>query len=172
MELLLALSLFISQHRAELKELPQKMSEYHSEKIKIELVAKQKAVKKQTIKKTSSQKNVVRATTNQKTTKKVAVTGTSSIQCVQYVRNVTGITIKGNANTWYTQAKTKGYQTGAIPKVGAVLVENHLSKHGHVSKVVAVDGNKITVTEANYIKGKITTRTLVASTNSKFIYTQ
>lgn len=172
MELLIALSLLISQHQAELRELPQTVSEYHSQEIKKQsVVQKSKTTIRQVQKTTTPKKRVIQVAQNTKTTKRVAVTGSSSIQCVQYVRNVTGVNIKGNANTWYAQAKNKGYSTGSTPKVGAILVENHLSKHGHVSKVVAVEGNKITVTEANYIKGKITTRTLVASTNSKFIYT-
>lgn len=93
----------------------------------------------------------------------------SGIQCVQYARQATGIELYGNANTWARQAASKGYTVTNVPKVGAVLSEPRLSKDGHVSVVIASSDNTITVREANYVPGKITTRTIKLSGKENFI---
>ena len=41
-------------------------------------------------------------------------------QCAPYAREISGIQIFGNANTWWSQAAGK-YERGNAPKVGAVL---------------------------------------------------
>ena len=41
-------------------------------------------------------------------------------QCAPFARMISGISIRGNANTWWSQAAGR-YLRGSLPKVGAVL---------------------------------------------------
>ena len=68
----------------------------------------------------------------------------------------------GNANTWYTRyTGSKGY----TPAVGAIGVAK---SYTHVVYVIAVEGNTVTVREANYVGFNIvSTRTTSAS---EFLY--
>lgn len=60
-------------------------------------------------------------------------------QCVTYARSVSGIQIRGNANTWWGQAEGR-YARGHAPKVGAVLAFEATRKMrvGHVAMVAEV----------------------------------
>lgn len=74
------------------------------------------------------------------------------IQCVPYAREVSGIPIRGNAHTWWHQAQGR-YETGAQPRVGAVLVLSKTSRlrYGHVAVVKRViDNRTIEVAHANW----------------------
>lgn len=161
MDVLLALLLQVTVHHRELphiEEIPQKIEKQIKE-IRKQQQSK-KIIKKVVVKKVQINKTV---------SKNVAINANKNIQCVQYARTTTGINIRGNANTWVPQAKKLGYTVDNVPKVGAVLSESHLSQHGHVSVVIASNNNTITVREANYIPGKITTRTIKLTGNEKFI---
>jgi surface antigen len=60
-------------------------------------------------------------------------------QCAPYAREVSGIQIFGNANTWWSQAAGK-YDRGNTPKVGAVLSfrsTGHM-RLGHVATVASI----------------------------------
>ena len=59
-------------------------------------------------------------------------------QCAPYAREVSGIQIRGNANTWWGQAAGR-YERGHAPKVGAVLSfeSTRRMRVGHVAMVVA-----------------------------------
>lgn len=148
MDVLLVLLLQVTVHRQELphiKEIPQTITITLS---KLEQLPPKVAVRQRA---------------------KTKVQRIFGIQCVQYARQATGIKLYGNANTWVKQAKAKGYTVTNTPKVGAVLSEPRLSKDGHVSVVIASSNNTITVREANYIPGKITTRTIRLSGRENFI---
>jgi len=57
-------------------------------------------------------------------------------QCAPYARMISGIEIRGNANTWWGQAAGR-YARGHAPKVGAVLAfasTSHM-RLGHVAMV-------------------------------------
>ncbi len=56
---------------------------------------------------------------------------------------------RGHAKTFYGHAKTHGYQTGLIPKVGSIVCWSG-GRYGHVQVVEKVEGNTITVSESNY----------------------
>lgn len=78
----------------------------------------------------------------------IEIIGSSLEQCVIYTKRVTGI------------AKSIGYAgtaraEGQIPKVGAIALE---ASYGHAMVVENIRADGIIVTEANFIRGKITRR--------------
>jgi surface antigen len=73
-------------------------------------------------------------------------------QCAPYAREISGIQIFGNANTWWSQAAGK-YERGNQPKVGAVLAFSSFGKMrlGHVATVSAiVSDREVLLTHANW----------------------
>jgi len=64
-------------------------------------------------------------------------------QCVAYAREATGVTIRGNANTWWGQADGK-YARGKAPKPGAILSFKSMRgmPMGHVAVVAKVVGDR------------------------------
>lgn len=73
-------------------------------------------------------------------------------QCAPYAREISGIQIFGNANTWWSQAAGH-YERGNAPRVGAVLAFASTGKMrlGHVAMVSAiVSDREILLTHANW----------------------
>jgi surface antigen len=73
-------------------------------------------------------------------------------QCAPYAREISGVDIHGNANTWWSQAAGH-YQRGAIPKVGAVMAFESTSRMrvGHVAMVSKiVSDREVLLTHANW----------------------
>ena len=73
-------------------------------------------------------------------------------QCVTYARSVSGIQIRGNANTWWGQAAGR-YERGHTPKAGAVLAfdATHRMRVGHVATVAAVVSDReVILNHANW----------------------
>ena len=65
---------------------------------------------------------------------------------------VSGIQIRGNANTWWAQAEGR-YERGHTPKVGAVLAfeATHRMRVGHVATVSkVVSDREVLLTHANW----------------------
>lgn len=86
-------------------------------------------------------------------------------QCTYYVASQRNVGQWNNASQWLRQAQADGWATGSIPIVGAIAWEPN-----HVSLVIGVDGNSVTVREMNYEGfGVISTRTAPA-TQFKYIY--
>lgn len=90
----------------------------------------------------------------------VRVIGRSALQCVLYVRQVTG------------NGKVHGYAgnlvaEGGVPKVGAAALEKG---YGHVSVVVALAGDKVVLHDSNWIKGAVTERIVTLSEIRGYIY--
>lgn len=58
------------------------------------------------------------------------------LQCAPFARDVSGIEIRGNANTWWGQAAGR-YQRGDRPQVGAVMAFKAVRSMpvGHVAMV-------------------------------------
>ena len=81
-------------------------------------------------------------------------------QCVTFARSVSGIQIRGNANTWWGQAEGR-YERGHTPKVGAVLAFQPTSRMrvGHVAMVSRIVGDReVLLTHANWSRpGRIET---------------
>ncbi len=74
------------------------------------------------------------------------------LQCVPYARQVTGISIYGDARTWWSQAAGR-YSRGFAPKVGAVMAFKPYgnSTLGHVAAVSRiVDSRTILIRHANW----------------------
>jgi surface antigen len=74
------------------------------------------------------------------------------LQCVPYARALSGVTIFGDAHTWWDQAEGK-YARGNQPKVGAVLVfpPHGNMRLGHVAAVRrVVDDRTIMISHANW----------------------
>ncbi len=73
-------------------------------------------------------------------------------QCVPYAREISGIQIFGNANTWWAKAAGK-YDRGTTPRVGAVLTFQAIGRMplGHVAMVSAiVNDREVLLTHANW----------------------
>lgn len=85
------------------------------------------------------------------------------VWCVTFARTATGVQIKGNAKTWWTQAKGT-YQRGAVPKVGSVMAFQGTRKMpmGHVAVVSqVVSERKILIDHANWARNKVTLKMAV-----------
>lgn len=86
-------------------------------------------------------------------------------QCTYYVATQRAVGQWNNASSWLRQAQADGWATGSTPVVGAIAWESN-----HVSLVVAVNGDSVTVREMNYKGfGVVSTRTAPA-TQFKYIY--
>ncbi|MEC3951274.1 CHAP domain-containing protein [Sphingobium sp. HWE2-09] len=75
-----------------------------------------------------------------------------TLQCAPFARQVSGIEIHGNANTWWGQAEGR-YDRGHEPRVGAVLAfaASRSMPVGHVAMVSkVVSGREVLLTHANW----------------------
>ncbi|RZM08327.1 MAG: CHAP domain-containing protein [Sphingomonas sp.] len=73
-------------------------------------------------------------------------------QCAPYARSVSGIEIRGNANTWWGQAAGR-YERGHTPVAGSVLAFQSTSRMrvGHVAMVSrVVSDREVLLTHANW----------------------
>ena len=74
------------------------------------------------------------------------------LQCVPFAREVSGVDIRGNANTWWGQAAGR-YERGSQPEVGAVMTFRAIRKMpvGHVAMVSRiVSEREVLLTHANW----------------------
>lgn len=96
------------------------------------------------------------------------------IWCVPFARTVSGIEIKGNAKTWWHQAEGR-YDRGDEPKVGAVMAfsASRSMPKGHVAVVSKViSDRRVLVDQANWVRNKITTDTLVVDVSAEGDWSQ
>ncbi|MCB8874671.1 CHAP domain-containing protein [Acidisoma silvae] len=74
------------------------------------------------------------------------------LECVPYARRVSGIELRGNANTWWREADGR-YERGQTPQAGAVL-SFQSSRHmelGHVAVVTqTVNPREVLISQANW----------------------
>lgn len=90
----------------------------------------------------------------------VTVIGKSNLQCVIYAKEATGITRSiGYAGT----AKADG----TVPMVGSIGL---LKDWGHAVVIEAINGDRVTITEANWVKGAIDRRVISTSDLRGYIY--
>jgi surface antigen len=83
--------------------------------------------------------------------------------CVPFARNLSGIDIRGNANTWWSQAQGI-YARGDAPQIGAVMAFSKTRKltMGHVAVVSdVISEREILIDHANWHRNKISTKMLV-----------
>lgn len=74
------------------------------------------------------------------------------LQCVPFARALTGVTIFGDAHTWWGQAEGK-YERGSKPKVGAVMafIPHGNMRLGHVAAVRKIlDRRTLLISHANW----------------------
>jgi len=75
-----------------------------------------------------------------------------ALQCVPFAREISGISIRGDAWTWWSAA-VGSYDRGQTPRLGAVVVfKKHGSmRHGHVAVVTGVvNSREVLVDHANW----------------------
>ncbi len=80
-----------------------------------------------------------------------AVAGTY-LQCVPFARELSGVQIYGNANTWWGQASGR-YERGTRPKLGAVMTFKPTGEMplGHVAVVTRIKGKReLLISHANW----------------------
>lgn len=76
----------------------------------------------------------------------------SALQCVPFARDISGISIRGDAWTWWSSA-VGSYDRGQTPRVGAVVVfqKTRMMHHGHVAVVTqVVNSREVLVDHANW----------------------
>lgn len=74
------------------------------------------------------------------------------LQCAPYARQISGISLYGNANTWWSQAEGR-YERGSQPRAGAVLAfaASRSMPVGHVAMVSRiVSDREVLLTHANW----------------------
>jgi len=79
------------------------------------------------------------------------------VWCVPFARNVSGIELRGNARTWWSQAEGL-YERGHTPKVGAVMAFSATRKMplGHVAVVSGVVSDReIRIDHANWRRNQV-----------------
>lgn len=89
--------------------------------------------------------------------------------CVPFARTVSGVEIRGNAKTWWAQAKG-AYQRGHEPQVGAVIAfaSSRAMPKGHVGVVSQVISDReILVDHANWVRNRVTQDNLVVDVSAK-----
>jgi hypothetical protein len=93
-----------------------------------------------------------------------------TLQCVPYAREVSGLDIRGNARTWWSQAEGR-YERGTEPRVGAVLVlrGTRSMPQGHVAVVgEVIDDRHVYLNHANWSgPGRIERRALAEDVSAQ-----
>ncbi len=81
------------------------------------------------------------------------VTPQNRSQCVPYARQISKVSIRGDAWTWWPSAKGR-YERGSTPKVGSVLVLKRAKRlrYGHIAVVTRILGSReIIIDHANWL---------------------
>jgi len=103
-----------------------------------------------------------------------------AVQCVTYARETSGLSLKGDAWTWWASAAGQ-YERGQKPRSGAVVVfKKHGSmRHGHVAVVSQIiNSRKMLVDHANWApqrghgRGQVTTQVIVLDVSPHNDWTQ
>lgn len=79
----------------------------------------------------------------------------ANLQCVPFARQLSGVEIYGNANTWWARAEGR-YPRSNSPAFGSVFVihGHNTSARGHVAVVTRIDSTRlIRVDHANWLNG-------------------
>lgn len=91
------------------------------------------------------------------------------VWCVPFARDASGVDIRGNAGTWWRQAKDK-YARGHDPVIGAVMAFSSTRKlpMGHVAVVSqVVSDREILIDHANWSPSKVSLGMKVVDVSSK-----
>ncbi len=90
----------------------------------------------------------------------VTIIGKSNLQCVIYAKKATGI---DRSIGYAGRAKADGTE----PRVGAIGLMKYW---GHAVVIEEINGDSLTITEANWVKGAIDRRVLKTSDFRGYIY--
>lgn len=96
------------------------------------------------------------------------------IWCVPFAREVSGVDLRGNAKTWWDQAKGR-YARSKEPRVGAVMAfaASRAMPKGHVAVVShVISDREVLVDQANWVRNRITEDTLVVDVSPKGDWSQ
>lgn len=91
------------------------------------------------------------------------------VWCVPFARNATGVSLRGNATTWWHKAKGV-YDRGSKPQIGAVMNFRGSRKMpmGHVAVVSNIlDARTIQIDHANWVRNKVTLDQTVIDVSAK-----
>ena len=91
------------------------------------------------------------------------------VWCVPYARNLSGINIRGNAETWWGQAKNL-YDRGTRPAIGAVMAFSKTSRlpMGHVAVVSeVVSPREVMVDHANWHRNQVSLKMAVVDVSPR-----
>lgn len=146
------------QREREEAEKAAKAAELAAQKAKAAKIAAEKEAER--MKHTAAEKSLAVGRSEQKQAEYVRIIGTSREQCVIYAKRITG------------NPKIRGYAgdlqpDGQEPRVGAGALERN---YGHVSVVIAIEGDYLILHDANYSTGHITERRVHKSTQRGYIY--
>ncbi|MDP3057400.1 MAG: LysM peptidoglycan-binding domain-containing protein [bacterium] len=72
-------------------------------------------------------------------------------QCTYYVAIRRYVPWNGHAKYWLANARAYGFKTGNTPQVGAIVATTENPRYGHVAYVEAVNNDKITISEMNFV---------------------
>lgn len=89
--------------------------------------------------------------------------------CVPFARMVSGLDLRGNAKTWWKQAKGV-YQRGVEPKIGAVMsfAGSRSMPLGHVAVVSqVVSERKVLLDHANWVRNRISLDQVAVDVSAK-----
>lgn len=93
-----------------------------------------------------------RATARRAISSRSNTSGTSWEQCIPYARRISGVQVRGYAGDVQPNSSEAS--------VGSVAL---FAGYGHAAVVTGVNGDSVTIKEANYVPGKITERTVPKS---------
>jgi surface antigen len=91
------------------------------------------------------------------------------VLCAPFARELSGLPLYGDADTWWTQAAGR-YDRGSDPQSGAVLVFRRSARlaSGHVAVVSRVLGTRqVQVTQANWNPGQVDQDQLVVDVSER-----
>ncbi len=87
--------------------------------------------------------------------------------CTAYVKNQLSWVPNGwgDARNWASNARNSGFTVSSTPIVGSIA-----TKSNHVALVIAVNGDQITISEANYQGWNVVSSRTIGTTGWQFIY--
>jgi hypothetical protein len=97
------------------------------------------------------------------------VSAGTRLQCVEYARKVSGIDLRGDAWTWWGQARDR-YERGRMPEPGSVLVIGRKGNSaGHLAVVTRVVNDRVIVaSHANWLnQGRIHEHTPIQEVSAR-----
>lgn len=87
--------------------------------------------------------------------------------CTAYVKNQLSWVPNGwgDARNWASNARNAGFTVSNTPIIGSIA-----TKSNHVAVVTAINGDQITISEANYVKWNVISSRTISTTGWLFIY--